>query len=369
MIPYFQPTICDEEINEVVATLKSGWLTTGARVKTFEKNLENYLDVKHVIALNSCTAGLHLSLLSLGVKEGDEVITTPFTFAATANVILQVGARPVFVDIDKDTYNIDVNKIEEAITAKTKAIMPVHYAGQSCDMDYIMWLAEHYHLSVIEDAAHAIGTTYKGRRLGGIGDLTCFSFYATKNMTTGEGGAVATNDDSLAQMIRILSLHGISADAWDRYSDKGNWYYEVQECGWKYNMMDIQAAIGIHQLDKLDGFIRKRQEYAGIYDKELGDIIHTPVKRCDRNHVYYLYPILVPGNRDSFIFKMKEHGVSCSVHFIPLHLHPLYQRYGFKLGDYPVAESVYSQEVSLPLYPKMSVEDVMYVCKCVKECI
>jgi len=368
-LPYCQPSIGKEEIKEVVDTLKSGWLTMGPRAIKFEEMIARYTKAKYAVVLNSCTAALHLSLIALGIGKGDEVITTPFTFASTGNVIIQVGAKPVFVDIERKTFNIDPKEIEKAITSKTKAIMPVHYAGQACDMTAIMKIAKKYHLFVIEDAAHMIGAEYKGKKIGTFGDTTCFSFYATKNMTTGEGGAVTTNDKTLAEKIMVLRLHGISKDAWKRYDKKGSWYYEIEECGWKYNITDIQAALGIHQIKKLDKFNKIRRKYAQIYNRELSGIkgIITPYEKPNVKHVYYLYPILLENyNRDEFIEKMAQNGIGCSVHFIPLHLHPFYQKLGYKKGDFPNAEWVYEREVSLPLYPKMKYSDLLFVAKTIK---
>ena len=368
-LPYYQPLIEEEEVKEVIDTLKSGWLTMGPKTIEFEKLIAEYTGAKNAIAVSSCTAALHLSLIALNIGKGDEVITTPYTFASTGNVIVHTGAKPVFVDIERETDNIDPEKIKEAITPKTKAIIPVHYAGQPCDMKAIMEIAGDYSFSVVEDAAHAIGAEYEGRRIGTFGTTTCFSFYATKNMTTGEGGAITTDDDKLADKLRILRLHGISKDAWRRYSEKGSWYYEIENCGWKYNMTDMQAALGIHQIKKLDRFTEIRRKYARVYNEELGKIngIITPYEKPNVKHVYHLYPILLEGyNRDKFIIKMQEKGIGCSVHFIPLHLHPFYRKnFGFKKADFPNAEWVYEREVSLPLYPKMREEDVEYIVNCI----
>ena len=371
-ISYCQPLIGKEEIKEVIDTLKFGWLTMGPKTIKFEKLIAEYTGAKYAVVLNSCTAALHLSLIALGIGEGDEVITTPFTFASTGNVIIQVGAKPVFVDIDKKTFNIDPEEIEKAITPKTKAIIPVHYAGQPCDMEAIAKIAKKYNLFVIEDAAHAMGSECNGKKIGTFGDTTCFSFYATKNMTTGEGGAVTTNDEKLAEKIRILRLHGISKDAWKRYDKKSSWYYEIEECGWKYNITDIQAALGIHQIKKLDKFNRIRREYARIYNTELSGIkgLVIPYENPNIKHVYHIYPILIENyNRDEFIKKMAQSGVGCSVHFIPLHLHPLYNKLGYKKGDFPNAEWVYEREVSLPLYPKMKVKNIKFVAGVIKKII
>lgn len=369
-IPYCLPLIGDEEISEVVGALKSNWLTMGPKTIEFEGLISEYTGAKHTIAVNSCTAALHLSLIAHGIGKGDEVITTPFTFAATGNTIVHTGARPVFVDIKKDTYNIDPDKILEAITSKTKAIMPVHYAGQPCDMKSIMEIADDYNLIVIEDAAHAIGAEYNGKKIGCFGDATCFSFYATKNMTTGEGGAITTDNDKMADKLRVLRLHGISKDAWKRYSNQGSWFYQIEECGWKYNMTDIQAAIGIHQIKKLDDFSKVRREYAHIYTNEFSQIddLVIPYEKQDVKHVYHLYPLLLKNyTRTKFIEKMAEKKIGCSVHFIPLHLHPYYKNaFGFKEGDFPNTEWVYEREVSLPLYPMMKYDDIEFVIKAIK---
>lgn len=370
-LPYFQPLIDEQEIKEVVDTLKSGWLSTGPKTAKFEELITKYTGAKEAVAVNSCTAALHLSLIGLGIGSGDEVITTPFTFAATGNVIIHVGAKPVFVDIKRDTYNIDPEKIEEAVTPQTKAIMPVHYGGQPCDMEAIMGIAQKHNLYVIEDAAHAIGAEYQGRKVGTIGDAICFSFYATKNITTGEGGAITTDDNKLANRFRVLRLHGISKDAWERYLAAGSWYYEIEDCGWKYNMADIEAALGIAQLKKLDRFIETRRKYVKIYNEEFCKIegIITPYERPDVKHAYQLYPILLEKfDRNEFIQTMRGKGIGCSVHFIPLHLHPFYRdKFGFRNGDFPNAEWVYEREASLPLYPKMSEDDVWRVITAARE--
>jgi len=356
-LPYCQPSIDEEEIEAVSDVLKSGWLAMGERTLEFERKLAEYVDADYVVAVSSCTAALHLSLLALGIGKGDEVITTPFTFAATAHAIVYTGATPVFADIDKDTYNIDPNEIVKKITPRTKAIIPVHYAGLPCDMDDIRDIASKYNLFVIEDAAHAIGASYKGEKIGSISDTTCFSFYATKNMTTGEGGALATNSEEIATKIKSLRQFGMSRDAWKRYTDKGSWYYEITDCGWKYVTTDIQSALGIVQLSKLDDFINKRQHYAEIYNEALRDYGVIPV---GQDHVYHLYPFLVP-DRDELIEKMNTLGIGCSVHFTPLHLQPYYRQTGF-----PNAEWVYEREISLPLYPSMTESDIERVIECVR---
>ena len=365
MIPFALPTIEDDEIAAVVDTLKSGWLTMGPKTFELETKLQEFIGVKNVVMVGSCTAALHLTLLAYGIGRGDEVITSPYTFASTGNMIDQTGARPVFVDVQKDTFNIDPEKIVKAITPKTQAIIPVDFAGQPCDYDWINEIAEEHALVVIADAAHSIGATYDNRNVGTLADVTCLSFYATKCITMGEGGAVCTDENGLAEKIRTLRLHGISKDAWKRYTSTGSWYYEIEECGWKYNTTDMNSAIGICQLGKIDRLYKRRAEIAEMYNKGLPGLgqIHRP----SRTHSLYLYPILVP-NRKEFIEQMGLRGIGCSVHFIPLHLHPYYEEtYGYRRGDFPVAESIYDHEVSLPIYPRMDDASVDYVIKSVKE--
>lgn len=370
-LPFALPSIGDEEIAEVVDTLKSGWVTTGPKVKRFEEQFAEYVQTSNALAVNSCTAGLHTALAALGVGPGDEVILPTFTFCATANVVVHLGAKPVLVDIGED-FQIDPRAVEAAITPRTKVIMPVHYAGQACDLDAIYSLAEQHKLAVVEDAAHAVGTTYKGVAIGSdslnirLQRATAFSFYANKNMTTGEGGMITAADEELAKEMRILSLHGMSKDAWKRYTNSGSWFYEVVSAGYKNNMTDIAAALGIHQLRRLDGFIERRQQIAQMYDHAFKglDIFETPVTHTDRNHVYHLYAIrLNPDalkiNRGEFIDELKQLNIGSSVHFIPVHLHPFYKEsFGYQRGDMPAAEAVYDQIVSLPLYPLMSEQDV-----------
>ena len=374
-LPPFKPFIGEEEINEVVDTLKSDWITMGPKTLKFEELFKGHIGSKFAISLNSCTAGLHLSLASLNIGEGDEVITTPYTFAATGNVIVHQRAKPVFVDIDKETYNINVDEIENAITDKTKAIIPVHYAGHPCEMDKILKIAKDYDLYIIEDAAHALGTEYKGKKIGTIGDTTSFSFYATKNITTGEGGMVTTNNKKTAEKIKILRLHGISRDAWKRYSSEGSWYYEIIECGYKYNMTDIQASIGIHQLKKVESMRKRREEIAKIYNDEFENIdeLIIPTTKKYVKHAWHLYPLLIDTkklniSRNKFIEELKKQNIGSSVHFIPLHLHPFYRKtFGYKKGDFPNAEWVYEREISLPIYPKMTDDDVIDVVSAVKK--
>jgi len=384
-LPYALPFIGDGEIAEVVDSLRSGWVTTGPKVKRFEDDFAEYIGAKYVIAVNSCTAGLHIALTALGISPGDEVIIPTLTFCSTANVVVHLGARPVLVDVGED-FNVTPQAIEDAITPRTKAIVPVHYGGQACDLDAIYALAGDYHLPVVEDAAHAVGATYHGRKIGSDALLgrtsdrqrvAVFSFYATKNMTTGEGGMITTADGALAERMRLLSLHGMSRDAWKRYTSSGTWYYEVIMPGYKDNMTDIQAALGIHQLRRLDEFIRIRQHYAHLYDEHFAGIreVATPVVRPDRSHVYHLYAIRLNLDhlridRAEFIEALKAQNIGASVHFIPVHLHPFYrEHFGYRKGDLPRAEAIYDQIVSLPLYPRMTEADAHDVIKTVRKIV
>lgn len=340
-------------------------MTTGPKVKRFEKEFAHYMGVKHAIAVNSCTAALQTSLAALGVGPGDEVIVPTLTFCATANVVAHLGATPVIVDVTTD-MQICPDAVRRAITPRTKAIIPVHYGGQACNLDDILDLANANSLSVVEDAAHAIGSEYKGRKIGTHGHAVAFSFYATKNMTTGEGGMIATDDDDLAARMRMLSLHGMSRDAWKRYTETGSWYYDVVEPGYKNNMTDLQAALGIHQLAKLDGFIRRRQQIARTYNLAFAGLreLILPQELPDRNHVYHLYAIRLRVrrlsiNRAGFIQLLHEARIGAGVHFIPLHRHPAYAQFGdVNPMNFPVAESIYEGLVSLPLYPGMTDDDV-----------
>ena len=375
-LPFALPDIGREEIKEMVDTLTSGWLTTGPKTARFERDFADYLNCSHALAVNSATAGLHLALEAVGVGPGDEVITTPYTFTASAEVIRYLGANPVFVDIDDKTFNIDPQKIMAAITHKTKAILPVHFGGQSCDMDHILGLAARYGLKVIEDAAHALPATYRGKMVGTLGDATVFSFYVTKSLTTGEGGMVVTASEDIARRIKIMRLHGINRDIWDRYtSKKPKWYYEVVAPGFKYNMSDLMAALGIQQLKKVDRFQKRREKIARQYTEAFSNLpLKTPyVSNPQDKHAWYLYVIQLDLeylhiNREQFIEELAERGIGASVHFIPLHLHPYWQnRYSFKPEDFPVALDCYQRAVSLPIYTKMTNRDVERVIESVKE--
>lgn len=372
-LPYSLPDIGEEEIAEVVHTLRSGWLTTGPQTRRFEQDFADFIGAGvEAIAVNSATAGLHLALEAAGVGPDDEVITSPYTFTATAEVIRYLGAHPIFVDVDFATLNIDIAKIEEAITPRTKAIIPVHVGGLACNMSAVLELAKKYHLRVIEDAAHALPTTWNRQLIGALdSDLTVFSFYATKTITTGEGGMIVTRDAELAKRCRVMRLHGISRDVFDRYtSTKPAWHYEVIAPGFKYNMTDVSASLGIHQLQKARKFQKRRQELATRYDRELAGlpvILPTHAPKGDM-HAWHLYVIRLTKHaavdRDEFIQKMSDKGIGCSVHFIPLQLHPYWaETYGLKPESFPEALRAYQGAVSLPLFTKMTDADQTRVIK------
>ena len=360
------PMIEQSEIEEVVASLKSGWLGTGPKAKKFEEMFKDYKGTKYAMALNSCTAALHLSMFAIGIKPGDEVILPAMTFASTGNVIVHAGGVPVFADCEKDTMNIDPKEIERKITSKTKAIIPVHFAGRPCNMDAIMDIAKKHHLKVVEDCAHAIETEYFGKKAGTFGDLGCFSFYVTKNIITGEGGMAITDNEDYANMIKIMGLHGMSKDAWKRFSDEGYKHYQVLYAGFKYNMMDIQAAIGIHQLPRVDNYWKRRQQIWNRYNEAFEDLplfIPAPVESNTR-HAYHLYILLLGIDnlniaRDEFLDEMTKRNIGVGVHYIALHLHPYYQQtFGYKRGDFPNAEWISDRTVSIPLSAKLVDEDV-----------
>jgi dTDP-4-amino-4,6-dideoxygalactose transaminase len=368
------PLIEEPEIQEVVDTLKSGWLGTGPKVTRFEEMFREYTGAKFAMALNSCTAGLHLAMIVTGVRQGDEVITTPLTFCSTANAIVHTGATPVFVDVEKASMNIDPAKIEEAITPKTRAIIPVHFAGRPCDMDAIMDIAQRHDLLVIEDAAHSIEGYYKGKKIGNIGDMTCFSFYVTKNIVTGEGGMVTTNKEVWADKIKMYGLHGLSRDAWKRYSDEGFVRYEVIFPGYKYNMMDIQASLGIHQMKRIDNYLKRRNEIWETYNKAFSNlpVIRPAEPEKDTVHARHLYTLLididkVKKTRNHVQQELHELNIGTGIHFISLHLHDYYGKtYCFKPDDFPVSKYISERTISLPLSAKLSDQDVEDVIKAVK---
>jgi dTDP-4-amino-4,6-dideoxygalactose transaminase len=383
VVPFNLPTIEDEEIEEVVSTLRSGWLTTGPKTAQFEAEFKAYVGAPLALAVNSATAGLHLALTGLGIGPGDEVITTPLTFCATVNTIFHVGATPVLADVGSDG-NIDPSSIAERITTRTRAIMPVHLGGLPCNMDAIWSLARRHGLRVIEDAAHAVGSHYHGVPIGAgepleqaRSDAVVYSFYATKNLTTGEGGMVTTHESRLNEQMRTLCLHGISRDAWNRYSDRGNWYYDVTTCGFKYNLSDLQAAIGIHQLRKQERFVDVRTRYASLYNKAFEDVpeVDCPPDRQSCRHSWHLYALRLNLEklnitRGEFIQELREKNISASVHFIPIPLFKYFASFvDLPRNQCPNALALYPRLVSLPLYPAMSVRQVRYVAESIKEIV
>jgi perosamine synthetase len=373
-VPFHRPSIGEEEIAEVVDTLRSGWLTSGPKVARFQREFAAAVSARHAVAVNSATAALHLALEAVGVRAGDEVIIPTYTFTATGEVVTYLGGRPVLADCRADTLNVDVSTIESRITSRTRAIVPVHVAGQVCDMEPILDLARARGLAVVEDAAHALPATYKGRPVGTLGDATAFSFYATKTITTGEGGMVTTERDDYASRIKLMSLHGLSGDAWNRYSAKGHWYYEVTDFGFKYNMTDVAAALGLRQLERMSTFQQRREAIARRYTDSLSDLDTCFVPRDTGLgvHAWHLYilefnlPALHVG-RDRILESLGTKGVGTSVHFIPLHLHPAYRRaYGYAPGDFPAAETAFERACSLPIYPAMTDADVSHVIEAVR---
>lgn len=377
-IPFCRHSVEEDEAAEILDTLKSDWLTTGPKTRQFEKDFAEYIGAAHAIAVNSCTSALHLSLLVSDVGPGDEVITTPLTFCATVEAIEYCGAKTVFVDVDGRSFNIDAQQIEEKITPRTKCILPVHYGGIPCDLDSIYRIAEKHELHIVEDAAHALGTAYKFKKIGQSGPPACFSFYPVKNITTGEGGMIALNDDTQAQKIRTLSLHGMSRDAWQRYSRHGSWYYEIHHLGYKYNFSDIQASLGLCQLKKLERFNQAREKQAEMYIEALQDCpgISFPewytdyflkLKAEGFRNSWHLFIIMLDRDRvtltrDALIEELGRQGIGTSVHFIPLHLQPYYaQKNQLRRGDFPVAESIFDRIISLPIYPRLKENELYYI--------
>lgn len=375
-LPFAKPCLSEAAIEEVVETLKSGWITTGPRVKKFEEDLAAYVSTPYVACLSSATAGLHLALAALNLHPGDEVITTAFTFIATYNTIVQAGGTPVPVDVESGTYNLNCDLVEKAITPKTKAIVPVHFAGAPVDLDRIYDIAKKHHLRVIEDAAHAIGTEYKGKKIGSFGDTQVFSFHPNKNMTTGEGGALSSSNKAMQEFVPMARFHGINREAWNRFAKDGSQLYDVNMAGFKYNMMDIQAALGIHQLKALDGFIKNRQERVAIYQEALKGIACLSLPKApnyDHNHAWHLYaPTIEPKiagiDRNKLIEKMKEKNIGLGLHWQAPHLFSFYRKqFGFKEGMCPVAENIADNIFSLPLFPQMTDDEQNRVIESLKE--
>ena len=377
-LPFSTPTIEEAEINEVVDCLRSGWITTGPKVKRFEEAFAAYVGAPFAVPLSSATAGLHLTLLALKIKEGDEIITTPMTFASTVSMIVLCGGTPVFVDIEPSTLNIDATRIREKISSRTRAIIPVHFAGQSCDMDPIFALAAEFGLTVIEDAAHAAGTEYKGERIGSLDSISIFSFHPNKNITTGEGGMVCTRDESLAEEVSLLKFHGMNREAWKRFAASGTPNYDIVLPGFKYNMMDIQAAMGIHQLPKLDGFIDKRRDIADFYSAALADVAELALPAYApfaQRHAWHLYTPLVrieklTIDRDQFMASLKQENIGTGLHYKAVHHHAWYrENLPQPEGSLPNADYASDRILSLPLFPKMTLDDARDVVEAVKTVI
>lgn len=377
-LPFSTPTIEDDEINEVVDSLRSGWITTGPKVKRFEEEFKAYVGAAFAVPLSSATAGLHLAMLALGLKDGDEVITTPMTFAATVSMIVLCGAKPVLVDIEPGTLNLDAGKIREKITERTRAIVPVHFAGQPCDMDAIFALAREFNLTVIEDAAHAVGTEYKGGRIGSFASISIFSFHPNKNITTGEGGMLCTPDEALAEEISLLKFHGMNREAWKRFSAQGNPAYDIMLPGYKYNMMDIQAALGLHQLPKLDAFITRRAEIAAFYNQAFADVEELLTPRLApyaQRHAWHIYTPLVrierlTIDRDLFMAELKALNIGSGLHYKAIHQHAWYREHlPVPAGALPNADYASDRILSLPLFPRMTMDDAQDVVEAVKSVI
>ncbi|MGD9901863.1 MAG: DegT/DnrJ/EryC1/StrS family aminotransferase [Vicinamibacterales bacterium] len=376
-VPFHAPSIGEAEIAAVVDVLRSGWLTTGPRAKEFERAFAAAVGAPHAVALNSATAALHLALEAAGVGPGDEVVVPTMTFAATAEVVLYLGARPVLADCDEATLNLAPGEIDRLLTPRTRAVIPVHYAGRPCDMDDITARSRAHGLTVIEDAAHCFPCTYRGRPIGAISDFTCFSFYATKTITTGEGGMVTTADEDAATRMRLMSLHGISGDAWKRYTSEGSWFYEVVAPGMKYNLTDIAAALGLVQLGRAEEFRRERTRIASRYSAAFETLseVRCPEPAGDGEHAWHLYPIRLRLDRlrigrGPFTAALKAANVGCSVHFIPLHVHPYYRdAHGYRSDQFPNASAAYEELVSLPIYPAMTDADVDYVVEAVRSVV
>lgn len=374
-----KPTLGEAELAEVRAVLESGWLGTGPRVAAFEEAFAAYkgVDAERAVAVNSCTAALHLSLILSGIEPGDEVITTPMTFCATVNAILHAGATPVVADVEPLTMNLDPDAVAAAITPRTAAILPVHFAGRSCDMDPLLKLADRHGLTLIEDCAHAIETTHRQRPTGTMGRFGCFSFYATKNLTTGEGGLLICRDQLDAERARRLSLHGLSHGAHDRFSAKGFPHYTVVEPGFKYNMMDVQAAMGLHQLAQVEHFALRRAVLAGRYSADLADLpLQLPgPAEADCRHAHHLYPLLIDEDvagisRDDFLLAMKQRNIGVGVHYLALTEHPYYQqRFGWRPGDTPHATAIGRRTLSIPLTPYLTDNDATDVIAAVRACL
>jgi len=377
-LPFHKPSFGPEEEKELVDVLRSGWITKSQRTVEFEKRFAEYTGAKYAVGLNSCTAALHLSLVALGIGPGDEVITTPITFAATVNVIEHCGAKPVFADVKADDLNINPEEIKKKITARTRAIIPVHFIGAPCEMDEIFAIADQHGLAVVEDAAHAVETVYKGRKIGSLKSVaTCFSFYATKNITTGEGGMLTTNDAAIEEKVRILSLHGISRDAWKRYGLEGYRHWDILMPGYKYNMFDLQAALGLCQLKKVEKFWQRRKQIVERYNQAFSDVPALKLLTCAPEHkpAHHLYVLVIKtellnADRDQIMNALQAEGIGIGIHFRSVPEHPYYrQKYGYKKGSLPNAEYASQRVLSIPLFPAMTDSDTESVIEAVRKVI
>jgi perosamine synthetase len=377
-IPYHRPCIGDEERAAVEQVLQCGWLTTGPVAQQFAREFAAYVGAKHALAVNSATAALQLAFDAIGLRPGDEVLVPTYTFTATASAATFFGARPVLCDSLQGAFNLDVTEATQSVTERTRAIVPVHIAGLPCDMDAVQALAARHRLHVIEDAAHALPASWRGKRIGSVSELTAFSFYATKTITTGEGGMLTTDNDDYAVRANIMRLHGIGGDAWKRYAKEGSWYYEVEEAGYKLNLPDVLAAVGTAQLAKADKFAAQRRQIAARYEAAFGDIEELelpPPPPPHVEHAWHLYILRIrleqlSINRNQFLEKLRSLGIGTSVHFIPLHLHPYYQRtYGYRRGDFPAAEDAFNRCMSLPIFPGMTDREVSRVIAAVTQIV
>lgn len=375
-IPYGQQWIEEDDIEAVIEVLKSDYLTTGPKVKEFEDRLAEYTGAKYAVALSNGTAALHAACFAAGIKPGDEVITTPITFAASSNAVIYCGGTPIFADVDYCTYNISPDSIKECITERTKAIIPVHFTGQPCNMENILKIADEHNLTVIEDGAHAIGAKYKGKKIGSLGDMTTFSFHPVKNITTGEGGAVTTDNKKIYEKLIMFRAHGITRDSKVMISDEGTWYYEQQFLGYNYRMTDIQAALGTNQLQKLDKFLDKRVEYVKLYNEAFENIkeVTRPYQLKNVQSAWHLYILKLElerlkVGRKKIFEELRRRNIGVNVHYIPVYYHPYYQKLGYTKGLCPNAEKLYERIITLPLFPKMDKKDIEYVIKSVKEVV
>lgn len=376
-LPYGKQWITEEDIEKVDEVLRSDWITTGPVLREFEREFAHFVKAKYAIAVSSGTAALHIAVSACGIGKEDEVITTPMTFAATSNVVVMRGGKPVFADIKNDTHNIDSTEIKKKRTKKTKALIPVHFTGQPCDLDEIHEIAQENDQIVIEDAAHAVDSEYKGKKVGSISDLTVFSFHPVKNITTGEGGMVTTNDDQLAEQLEMYRNHGINKDANKRFGKEGSWFYEMQYLGLNYRLTDIQAALGLSQLKRISELQDRRKDIVKIYNKELDEIpeISIPYVKDNVKHGWHLYIITLKQNmlkvdRNKIFEALRAENIGVNVHYIPVHLHPYYKEvFGYKEGDYPVSEMIYTKIITLPLFPRMTDDDTYDVINAIKKVV